>query len=117
LKIKKLDIVVLFFFSAAIIGTCLIWVFEERFDQNAWNSNPSMRYKMSDDIIDSELLIGKTQQEVVLILGTSGLSNVQDEDHMVYRLGKGPSFFESQEEKLVVIFENTFVIDVVHLKK
>ena len=36
---------------AILISAFLFWAFEERFDENTWSSEPSIRYKMADDII------------------------------------------------------------------
>jgi hypothetical protein len=47
------------------LGLVMIWIFSvsyyptSNFDQNEWNSNIEERYKMSEDIIESEMLIGK----------------------------------------------------------
>lgn len=43
----------------------------ERFDHEKWNSNEKNRYRMVRDIIDSKLLIGKTAEEVISLLGKS----------------------------------------------
>nr|WP_321232479.1 hypothetical protein [uncultured Psychroserpens sp.] len=116
MTVKKLDKVLLFFFVAAIISSLLIWAIEERFEQSAWNDSPSIRYKIADDLIDSKLLIGKTQPDVISILGQPDASNLKGRHNISYRLGKGPSFSKSKEEHLLVIFEDGVVAKVVLLK-
>jgi hypothetical protein len=104
-KLKRNDKIGLFLFTAFIITTSLIYVFEERFDKHQWRSEPSRRYQMVDDLIESQLLIGKTKNEVILLLGDPDSSISSGNDVFLYRLGKPPSFFESKREQLLVAFE------------
>jgi hypothetical protein len=69
---------------------------------------------MTKDIIDSNMLIGKTKTEVINLLGQAEGTKLIEKDHLVYDLGAVPSFFEKQEEKLVVIFEDNLVFKVIH---
>ena len=63
------------------VGLVMIWIFSvsyyptNDFDKSEWNSNIEERYKMSEDIIDSKMLIGKTQEEVIQTLGANFSSN------------------------------------------
>jgi hypothetical protein len=59
----------LILFSAFIISSTLFWVFQNRFTEENWKNNNSKRYKMVDEIIDSKNFIGKTQAEVIDVLG------------------------------------------------
>lgn len=74
------------------VGLIMIWIFSisyyptNEFDQSKWNSNIEERYKMSEHIIESEMLIGKTREEVIQILGTDFSSN--NESRIMYELGK-----------------------------
>jgi hypothetical protein len=106
LKLRRNDKIGLFFFLALIISTTLIYLFEERFDKNQWRSDPSRRYQMVDDIIESQLLIGKTKDEVIFLLGEPNSSISAEKDVFLYRLGNPPSFFESKGEQLFIAFEN-----------
>ena len=112
LKLKRNDKIGLFFFVAFIISTSLIWLFEERFDQEQWRSNPQQRYKMADDLIESQLLIGKTKAEVISILGYSGFHVDSNQDILTYSLGEQPSFFETEKEYLLIVFINGKVKEV-----
>jgi nitrogen fixation-related uncharacterized protein len=108
--------VVTIFVIAIIISVFLISVNEQQFNQTDWRNNPTERYKMSKDIIESKFLVGKSKQDVILLLGEPKVSNFEGKDHSIYSLGKAPSFFESKDENLVVIYENDSVSKVIHSK-
>lgn len=61
--------------SMLYIGIVLIGVFSMTyypnidFNKQKWDENQEKRYKMSKDIIKSEMLIGKTKEEVIELLG------------------------------------------------
>lgn len=112
LKLKRNDKIGLFFFAAFVLSTSLIYLFEERFDKNEWRSSPKQRYQMVDDIIESQLLIGKTKGEIILLLGEPNSSISADKDVFLYRLGTPPTFFESRREQLLIAFENEKVLKV-----
>lgn len=110
---KKYDKVLFVFFAAALIASFLIWTFEERFDENTWSTNPAVRYKMADDIIDSDMLIGKHKQAVIDLLGTPYKTNIYGKDNFIYRLGRPPSFSESKRTILIIDFELDHVVEVI----
>ena len=91
----------------------MIWIFSisyypsSDFDQNDWNSNVQERYKMSSDIINSKLLIGKTREEVIQILGNDFSSD--DETELIYELGFVPSLFNIDPDYLEINLENGIV--------
>jgi len=111
-KLKRNDKIGLFFFAAFVISTSLIYLLEERFDQDLWSTQPSKRHKMVDDVIESQLLIGKTKDEVIFLLGEPNSSISADKDVFLYRLGQAPSFIKSQREQLLVAFEDDKVLKV-----
>ena len=114
LKVSKVDQIGAFLFVALILSASLLWLFEERFTKEHWQSYPQKRYKMADEIVDNKLLIGKSKQEVILLLGNTVRSlKVDDGEHLIYPLGTPPSFFETKKEKLVIIFEESRVVKVI----
>jgi hypothetical protein len=113
LYLKKYDKVLFVFFGAALISSFLIWTFEERFDQQNWNDNSSLRYKMADDIIDSDMLIGMSKDEVIDLLGFPYKTNLYGKDNIAYRLGRPPSFSKSKRTILIVDFELGDVVQVI----
>lgn len=98
------------------VGLIMIWVFSisyyptNDFDQADWNSNVGERYKMSEDIIERKMLIGKTREEVIKILGTDFSSN--NESRMTYELGHVPGLFNIDPDYLEIKLENGIVVSV-----
>jgi len=102
-----------------IIYVCIIiiWIWsisyypKSSFDQSKWNSNIEERYKMSDDIIKSEILLGKTRESVIKLLGENLSSS--DPNTFYYGLGHTPGMFNIDPDYLEVIFEDSIVIRVI----
>lgn len=98
------------------VGIIMIWIFSisyypnTDFDKQKWESNKDERYKMSNDIINSELLIGKTKDEVIILLGNDFYK--YGENHIAYDLGFVPGLFNIDPDVLDVYFENGKVIKV-----
>jgi len=80
------------------------------FDKENWISNKEKRYEMSHDIIESNMLIGKTKQEVIDILGDDG--NKMESDEWYYSLGFVPRFMTIDPDVLNIKFANGKVIEV-----
>lgn len=112
LTLKRFDKILLVFFLAVFISLSLIWVFEERFDKEQWSANLTQRYKMVDNLMESQVLIGKSKDDVILMLGYPNLSSDNENQVFAYSLGVPPSFFNSKREKLLVIFREEIVEDV-----
>jgi hypothetical protein len=98
------------------VGLVVIWFFSisyypsNDFDKNEWESNVEERYEMSEDIIESEMLIGKTKDEVIQILGNDFSLNT--EKRLSYELGFAPGLFNIDPSYLDIKFENGKVISV-----
>ncbi len=94
----------------------MIWIFSvsyyptNNFDKSEWNSNIEKRYKMSEDIIASKMLIGKTQEEVIQTLGANFSSN--NENRITYELGFVPGLFNIDPDYMEIKLENGKVISV-----
>lgn len=98
------------------IGLIYLWIFSisyyptNDFDKQTWESIPEERYKMSEDIIESKMLIGKTKQEIVELLGNDFYS--YSENHIAYGLGFVPGLFNIDPDVLDIYFENGKVTKV-----
>ena len=103
---KKFDKVVLFFFAAFAVGAFFIWTFEGQFDAEVWHSNPLKRYKMVDDIIDEEVLIGQSKDSIVELLGQPLDALDTNKDLLHYNIGSPPSFSQPVREELIILFED-----------
>ena len=97
-------------------GLILIWVFsisyypKSDFNQKKWKENTEERYKMSNDIIKSKILIGKTYSETIELLGSDFY--VYSENHIAYYLGFVPGLFNIDPDVLDIFFKNGKVIKV-----
>lgn len=92
------------------IGIITVWISmachytSREFDEAGWNTNVYERYRMSRDIISSEMLIGKTLEEVIEILGED--VSIDGEEHVVYYLGFVPSILAIDPDVLDIYFRN-----------
>lgn len=97
-------------------GLVMIWIFllsyypTNDFNQDEWSSNMEERYKMSEDIIESKMLIGKNRDEVINILGNNYSTN--NKNRLSYELGFVPGLFNIDPDYLDIKFENGIVISV-----
>jgi len=80
------------------------------FDSSAWETNEEERFKMSKDIIESDMLIGKTKAEVIEILGSD--FSTYDDNHIAYYLGFVPGMFNIDPDVLDIHFANSKVVKV-----
>lgn len=107
---------------SAMVGAPLIYLFiqmlfiyamfdfpEKEFDSKIWKNDPENRFELSKNLIDSNLLIGKTKDQVVQILGKT--ENFKA-DVWVYYLGFLPSPGNIDPDILQITFENEKVIKV-----
>lgn len=98
------------------MGMIIIWVFsvsyypKTDFNKQEWEVNKEERYKMSTDLIKSELLIGKTKEEVIELLGDDFYT--YNENHIAYDLGFVPGLFNIDPDVLDIYFEKGKVIKV-----
>lgn len=81
------------------------------FDRQKWLNDKEKRYELSEDIIESNLLIGKTKIEVKQILGGEG--NGDNSNLWNYYLGYKPQILVLNPDVLDVEFKNGKVIKVV----
>jgi heme/copper-type cytochrome/quinol oxidase subunit 2 len=94
----------------------LIWIFsmsyypKEKFDSIKWNKNIEERYKMAKDIIEKNILIGKTKDEVIKLLGNDYYES--EEGTISYYLGLVPGLANIDPDVLVLYFENGIVVKV-----
>jgi hypothetical protein len=92
------------------VGIIIIWFFsvsyypKTDFNKQKWNENKEERYKMSSEIIKSEILIGKTKDEVIELLGNDYYT--YNDNHIAYDLGFVPGLFNIDPDVLDIYFEN-----------
>ncbi|WP_417859855.1 hypothetical protein [Winogradskyella sediminis] len=102
----------LILFSAFVIATSLHFFFENRFTEEQWKSRPMTRHKMVDDLIDDHILIDKSKEDVLNLLGEPSWILKSDKDIMLYELGLAPNRENNQVEHLYIQFINDKVNNV-----
>jgi len=80
------------------------------FDRMKWSSDMEKRYEMSQDIIDSKMLIGKTKSEVKQLLGDS--NDPDGDNNWSYYLGMKPGIISIDPDILEIEFKDEKAIKV-----
>lgn len=91
---------------------------QKYFSSELWIEKPALRYEHSDDMISSEILIGKTKTEVTSILGPhewlswNDVKKDHDDNKWNYSLGIEPGAFNTEKEYIEIIFDNNQVVKI-----
>ena len=102
------------------VGTIVIMFYllsyypTQEFDKNLWDQKIEERYKMSQNIINTNLLIGKSKEEVIELLGND--FSTYEENIIEYYLGFVPGFINIDPDCLFIYFEDNKVIKVEQLE-
>lgn len=97
-------------------GLIMLWFFgmsyhpTSEFNKEKWFADKEQRYEMSEDIIKTKVLLGKTKSEIRQILGDEG--NTDESDYWSYYLGFRPGFANIDPDVLDIEFKNGKVIEV-----
>jgi hypothetical protein len=83
------------------------------FNKSDWELFVESRFTMSENIIKSKLLIGKTMDEVIELLGDKECIIHEDICYIEFYLGFVPRLFAIDSDVLGIIFENGKVLKVV----
>ena len=87
------------------------WIRSEKFHSQTWKSNDRHRYRMINDILESKILIGKTKEEVISLLG----NNTEEgpcTDCIGYSTYEPDQGFSIDHEVLEINFEQNRVTSV-----
>jgi hypothetical protein len=96
---------------------------QKYFSSELWKDKPTLRYELCDDMVASELLIGKTKQETESLLGTyewlswDNTKKDYDTNKWNYSLGIEPGAFNTEKECVEIVFKNDQVIEVTSYKE
>ncbi|MGJ8593661.1 MAG: hypothetical protein ACSHXF_14010 [Aquaticitalea sp.] len=91
---------------------------EKYFDSSSWKGNKDLRYEMSDDLVASKELIGRSKEDVKMLLGTYEWLSWNDELHdkdpnyWNYGLGIEPGAMNDQKDNMLIVFKNNRVSKV-----
>lgn len=80
------------------------------FDQTTWINNPDERFRMSENIIESRILIGKSKSEIETLLG-SDFSTISEYE-ISYYIGFVPDMFSIDPDVISIRFANGVVAEV-----
>ena len=105
LKLTRFNKIALLLVVAIIISLFLLRLFEKHFDSEDWKSQPTERYKMVDNLIEQQLLMGMTKAETIDLLGKPN-ATLSSGSVFLYKIGHVPSFFKSKTEQLLIVFED-----------
>jgi hypothetical protein len=111
-------LVTMFSTPLAYVIIILIWFLagiyypNHNFNKADWINNKGERYELSDDIINSKMLIGKTKVNVEKLLGDEG--NKEDSDDWFYDLGFTPGSIDP--DSMEIEFKSGNVENVVRHK-
>jgi hypothetical protein len=83
---------------------------KDDFNRKEWFADKESRFKMSGDIIDSKMLIGKTKAQIKSLLGDEGNSDADDDWH--YYLGYVPDIGNIDPDLLDITFKKGRVVEV-----
>lgn len=94
----------------------IVWIYSASnypaidFNKALWGSNIEERYTMSEHIIQSQMLIGLTKEEVIEILGDD--FTVNGPNSISFFLGYAPRIVGIDPDVLVIYFEDNKVVKV-----
>ncbi len=83
----------------------------KQFDQIIWKQDISSRYKMIQDIIESDLLIGKSKDEVVRILGNNFEENCWGKGTYCYLANDPDNYSLLDHRELVIHFDKNGIVN------
>lgn len=110
--------IVYFFMFYPLINIFSSYHHEKYFDVQAWETKPSLRYEMSNDMIKQQMFLGQTKSEVKAVLGASEWYGWDDDlkanspNKWNYNLGYKPGAFNMSQECLELEFKNNVVVSV-----
>lgn len=115
-KMKKANVVSLIIFSAFILPPLFLRVYTPKFKSEIWKSEINenrtyggtpayLRGEMVEDLIESEILLKKTLNEIELILGPNNFQQEHSDSNTVWYFYQRKSFFDGCD-KIFIEFEN-----------
>ena len=111
---KGEDVIDIFFENDTVIRLATVKSYDypkRDFNKDDWDKYIDARFTMTEFIINNRILIGKTREEVIDILGTPHEYYVR-ENGIYYYIGFKPGFVNIDPYLLGIIFENDIVINV-----
>jgi len=116
LKYAAIALATLIVLGAILFMALAVWMGQEKpypravFSVQAWHTTPAERFQMAENMIDTNILIGKTKAEVSALLGDDYYKYT--DDHWGYYLGFVPRNFSIDPDVLAVEFKDDTVLNV-----
>jgi type IV secretory pathway VirB6-like protein len=91
---------------------------QKYFNSEVWIEKPSLRFEMTENILKSDTLIGKTKPEIQKLLGTyewlSWNETIKNHDENLwnYALGLKPGALNNKKECMTIVFKDGKVLDI-----
>ena len=91
---------------------------QKYFNSEVWIEKPSLRFEMTENILKSDTLIGKTKPEIQKLLGTyewlswNDTIKNHDENLWNYALGLKPGALNNKKECMTIVFKDGKVLDI-----
>ena len=103
-------------YNGLIIAFFSYLFYEPQFDfeKERWFTDKNSRFEMSDDLVNSRILNGKTKSEIIELIGES--ENDNSTDIWIYDLGTSSAGFGWQFNSLRLTFKDGIVSDVKKLE-
>jgi hypothetical protein len=98
------------------ISIVLIWILSisyypsREFNRQGWLNEQEKRFALSEDLIEREVLLGKTKPEIRHLLGDEG--NTDQSNQWSYYLGFRPQLLNIDPDVLVIEFKDEVVVRV-----
>ena len=105
----------LYLCAVSIFFSILFYEPEKNFNSSKWLTDTAHRYQMAKDIIESKILIGKNQHQVIQILGFA-TNEFPERNLWNYDMGEGGGGLGFMFHNLEVVFDKNKVIAVYHGK-
>ena len=91
---------------------------QKYFNSEVWIEKPSLRFEMTENILKSDTLMGKTKPEIEKLLGTyewltwNDTIKNHDENLWNYALGLKPGALNNKKECMTIVFKDDKVSDI-----
>lgn len=101
-----MPIIYTFFFVIICYGIINPIIRSQKFHKKEWILNPDSRYKMINDLMDNDLLIGKTKNEVIKILGKDFSENCWVKETWCYTAPDPDNYSPLDHYEFIIYFDN-----------
>ena len=104
--------IVYFYVFYPILNIFSSYHHEKYFNSESWKVKPALRYEMTNNMLKTDTLIGKSKQEIEQLLGTyewlSWNDSIKNHDDNLwnYAMGLKPGAMNTKKECVTIIFKN-----------